>query len=148
MLKREFWQACKYYLIGKGSITTSIIFFLSVAIGVTILPLKEESLYRHLFYFLGFLVMLFCVISIRRQSQKWFKKSIVIALTGSYSAFSFLFFGQGAGLLVQEIIQFNYTSGVLSFAFFTTITIGYGLAYLRLFQFSFNWTHERYLKYA
>jgi hypothetical protein len=135
------------YIYQKNALITLSIFIAFFLLGNRILPFENGFTYQIFFYALGVATALFNLAVFRRMN-KWYKRSLVVSSFSGYVAFAYLIFGQFFGSLTKIEVDSGMEMSSALFALFSTIIILNGLIFSNLLNWAFNWTNERYLKYA
>lgn len=146
--KATVWNVISNYLWRTKAFVTFASFSLFLIIGQKILPFTSQWQYKGFFYLLGMVVAIVTLLSNRSVIKKWSKRSLVVSSASSMVALSFTLFGQGFGIITDALYLETQSVSVSLFALFSTITVLYGFIYSEIINWSFNWTNERYLKYA
>lgn len=144
----QVWRVISNYIWTAKALISLASFSLFLIIGQMILPFSLPWQYKGFFYLLGMAVAVVTLISNFKIIRKWGKQSLVVRSASAMIVFSFTIFGQGFGMVIDTIYFTNQSVSIFVFALFATITVLYGFIYSEIINWSFNWTNERYLKYA
>jgi hypothetical protein len=151
LMKRELKSLLQSYLLGPKALYSLLIYAVFFLVGILVLPhLNNSALSLKLYYYsVGIIVSTIVLISNRKSSKRWHKKSFVMGTIAPYAIFAFTLGGQFFGVGTE--IMMNNTGNSLSvvlFALFSAIIVLYGMIISELLQWGMAWTQERYLKYA
>ncbi len=139
-------QIIKSYFWSSKAIITLITLLLSYILGLLILPLPIQVI-QVIFYSTSVILGSILFFYFKSMFKKWRKKSLVIGaqqirIAGTFYVFiySFRFFGEALLPLLQ--------SSSLVFALIMSTMVVFSFYTKEVIDAAYNWTNERYLKYA
>lgn len=135
------------YIYQKNALITLSIFIAFFLLGNRILPFENGFLHQIFYYALGVVTVTFNLSTFRKMN-KWSNRSLVVSSFSGYVAFAFLIFGQFFGSVTKIEVDSGMEISSALFSLFSTIIILNALIFSNLLKWAFNWTNERYLKYA
>lgn len=138
------------YLIGSKLPISLLLIGLFYLLGILLIPtlISNGISFKIFFYILGIITGLILIKTGIIGRRKLVKKSFVLSIIAPWSIFAFTIFGQGFGAIAQITFDHYGYFPIGLFSLFSSIIVLYGLLNYHLMKWSFNWTNERYLKYA
>lgn len=146
LIKNELWKALKSYIMGE-KIWISILFMIFIT-AVYLIFRSDKVIIRLFPFILGIGTIVYTYSTGYRKFKKWRSKSLMLSLAGTPLLIIQPNFGNFIGMIAKDLTSFNPQFSIVLYVGLNLIMVIFTLAGKDTLEWGFNWTNERYLKYA